>query len=69
MKLKKFWILTRPTHNSTIEDIVFETDIEGLYMQIAGGLTCEEIIGIYVEDTEAFKDGYLMIMSARHNIH
>ena len=34
----KFWVVTNPTPDSVIDDILFETTIEGLMNQFRGGL-------------------------------
>ncbi len=42
----KFWVVTKPTELSVIEDILFETDIKGLFNQVRGGLKEEDIKGL-----------------------
>ena len=53
MKINKFWIATKPTPDSELGDICFETDIKGLEFQFKGGLTAAEIEGVYTEKWEA----------------
>ena len=54
-EIKKFWVVTTPTKNSELEDILFKTDIKGMQNQFLGGLTKEDIVGIYSTKTEAEK--------------
>ena len=49
----KIWVVTKPRPESVIEDICFGTDIKGLRFQFLGGLTEEEILGIYTTQEEA----------------
>lgn len=57
MKLKIFWVVTIPNKNSTIEDIVFVTNSQGLVRQVKGGLTENEMYGIYTEEYGAIRKG------------
>jgi len=50
-----FWVVTYPGRLSTIEDICFRTDLAGLRRQFLGGLTAEEINGLYLTEDEARK--------------
>lgn len=52
-KIEILWIVTRPTKESVLADILFECDIDKLQKQFAGGLTANEILGIYVKPKEA----------------
>ena len=51
--LGKFWILTKPRPLSEIEDILFQTDLKGLFFHIQGGLQYHEIFGIYPNEALA----------------
>jgi hypothetical protein len=42
MKITKFWVVTEPTDVSTLEDILFDTNIDGLALQLKGGLSIEK---------------------------
>lgn len=44
----KFWVVTKPTELSVIEDILFETDIKSLFNQVRGGLKEEDIKGLFI---------------------
>jgi len=50
---KEFWIVTRPTQHSVIEDICFKTDWRGLALQFRGGLDGEEVYGLYHHEQPA----------------
>ena len=56
MKLEKFWVVVKPTHNSIYEDICFEVDVPGFCRQFLGGLTAEEVYGIYTDEAPARRD-------------
>ena len=47
----KFWVVTIPTQDSTLGDILFECDLKGLRLQFLGGLFDSQIHGIYDEKT------------------
>lgn len=50
---KPFYVVTKPTKVSVIDDICFESTFEGLQKQFAGGLKFEDIVGIYDNKDEA----------------
>lgn len=54
-ELGKFYVVTRPTHHSTLNDIMFEADIPRMYLQFRGGLLLEEILGLYKSKAKAKK--------------
>lgn len=56
-EIGKFWIVTKPSLRSEIEDIVFQTDILGMYRQFLGGLHQSEIYGIYKTKIKAMDIG------------
>ncbi len=49
----KFWIVTKPTELSVIEDICFERDIKGMFNQVRGGLKEEDIKGLFRDENDA----------------
>ena len=51
--ITSFWIVTKPKHNSRLEDICFMTNAGGLILQGRGGLEPDEIFGMYLDKTEA----------------
>jgi hypothetical protein len=52
---EQFWVVTRPTPASGIEDICFACTVEGLMRRARGGLQEDEIVAIYADETEARK--------------
>lgn len=46
----KFWVVTKPTKDSTLADILFESDLLYLSVQFRGGLAPSDIICIYEEE-------------------
>ena len=53
----KFFIVTKPNKKSTIDDVVFESDVFHFANQIRGGLTFEEVVGIYKQKSDARRRG------------
>ena len=51
----KFWVVTKPTKESTIQDILFECDLSGLRFQFLGGLIPLQIKGLYKSKKTATK--------------
>lgn len=51
--IERFWIVTKADEDSTLNDVMFETDIKGFALQVMGGLTPDEIIGMYTDEGEA----------------
>ena len=49
----KFWVVTDPTPESVLEDIVFQTSLRGLERQFRGGLTMASNPTLFTEETEA----------------
>ncbi len=52
-KINKFWIVLKPTKQSELVDILWQTDIQGMGLQFKGGLKPKEIKGIYTTKKEA----------------
>jgi hypothetical protein len=50
---KEFWVVTRPTPASVLEDILFQCTFGGLMRQALGGLTEDEIVGVYADEDKA----------------
>ena len=48
-----FYIVTKPSPVSTLEDIFFACTYERLMQQARGGLQEDEIVGIFADETEA----------------
>ena len=53
--LPPFWVVTKPTIESNLADILFESDLFGFILQVKGGLKGYEIVGIYTNYSEAKK--------------
>lgn len=60
----RFWVVTKPAPASTIEDICFETDLDGLRLQFLGGLGESEIHGLYKTE-DAARTAALTLLSQR----
>ena len=54
MKIKKLWVVTKPTLWSTMDDVCFEIDLFfGLFTQYNGGLNPNDVFGFYDNKIEA----------------
>lgn len=53
----KFFVVTKPFQDSTIDDIVFESDVFYFANQIRGGLKFNEVTGIYKQKSDARRAG------------
>jgi hypothetical protein len=49
----KFFVVTKPSKDSTKEDIMFESDVFHFANQIRGGLKFEDVLGIYKQKSDA----------------
>ena len=58
---KYFWVVTKPTEFCEFMDVCFKSDFLRLQAQFKGGLTFEEIEGIYTEEAEATKSAKALI--------
>jgi hypothetical protein len=54
----KFFVVEKPrSKNTTMEDIVFESDVFYFANQIRGGLKFEDVIGLYKQKSDARREG------------
>jgi hypothetical protein len=57
-EIGKFFVVTKPKNkDTTIDDIVFESDVFYFANQIRGGLNFENIIGLYKQKSDARRAG------------
>ncbi len=49
----EFWVVTKPSDTSEMEDILFKADIFDFSLQLRGGLKGSEIVLITMDETEA----------------
>ena len=50
------WVVTDPTPVSTLPDICFETTIDGLRLQFAGGLSMDQRPTLFTSQEEAHEE-------------
>lgn len=50
---EQFWLVTKPSPVSALEDICFRCTFERLLLQGRGGLHEDEIVGIHADEVEA----------------
>ena len=54
----KFYVVTKPkSKKTTIDDIVFESDVFHFANQIKGGLAFDDVIGLYEQKSDARRKG------------
>lgn len=56
-----FWVVTKPTGDSQVIDILFEADIPRMALQFLGGLLPHQISGIYKSRAKAKKHAEKLI--------
>ena len=56
-----FWVVTNPTKDSTLNDVVFKTDLRGMMLQVGGGLRERDIAGIYKNENTAKIKGHKLL--------
>lgn len=57
MQIENFWVVTQPSENSELVDIVFQADWQSIVLQSLGGLKLHEIIAVYDDENEAVAHG------------
>lgn len=50
---KQFWVVTKPTLISTLDDICFVCYFHRFAQQIRGGLEMDQVAGIFTDEQEA----------------
>ena len=63
-KVSKFWGVTKPSKKSELVDILFNANMKRMEIQFKGGLTGNEIIGIFTTKNEAQKVAKLALLKA-----
>ena len=48
-----FWVVTEPGPDSTLADVCFETTLDGLRLQFAGGLSMDDRPVVFTAEDEA----------------
>lgn len=49
----EFWVVTAPTGQSELIDILFKRTVPGIGLQFKGGLNAEDIIGVFTDEARA----------------
>jgi hypothetical protein len=65
--MRKLWIVTKPTKDSVIEDIIFNADAKELELQFKGGLKGEEISNWTFDEGIAHKEAHDLLISPETN--
>ena len=53
MKIQTMWVVIRSTPESTINDILTPCTMRSLRLMFLGGLSHEDIVGVYTDKEEA----------------
>jgi len=64
-KDKVLWVVTDPTPESGMGDILFQASLEDLYNQFRGGLTLESNPTLFTEKSEAEIEAYGRLVAMR----
>lgn len=56
-EIGKFFIVEKPTKDSEMEDVVWETSLPEFALQIKGGLEVKNILGVYKQKSDARRAG------------
>ena len=62
--MKSETLVTKPSKNSVLIDILFNADIKRMELQFKGGLSGKEIIGIFTTKNEAEKVAKMALLKA-----
>ncbi len=62
-----FWVVTKPTPRSVMEDICNESSFGRLYLQFLGGLRYSQIHGIYTSHAEAEREAQKLLTEIAQN--
>ena len=57
----KFFVVTRPTKDSTKDDILFNIDVFEFATKIQEGLAFEDVVGIYKQKSDAGREATILI--------
>lgn len=60
-----FWVVTDPGLDSTIADVCFQTTLDGLRLQFAGGLTMDDRPVVFTTEDEAREDAQNRLLVRR----
>jgi hypothetical protein len=63
--LDRFWVVTNPTPESEIGDILFETDVRGFILQVRGGLDEDRRPRIFADRESAEADALARLAVVR----
>ena len=68
MKISSFWVVTKPTNLSTLEDIVFRSTPQEIGLQFLGGLKPTNVVAFYEDEFSAVEKGKLLIHRAKISV-
>jgi hypothetical protein len=61
----KLWVVTDPTPESRMEDIVFQASLRQIDLQFKGGLTMDRNPTLFTDEKEAKVEGYGRLVAMR----
>lgn len=67
MKISSFWVVTKPTKFSTLQDIVYRSTPQEIGLQFLGGLKPENVVAFYDDESSAMEKGRLLIHKEQRN--
>ena len=60
-----FWVVTDPDLDSTLADICFQSTLDGLRIQFAGGLTMDDRPVVFTTENEALEEARTRLLVRR----
>lgn len=65
MKIDRFYVVTKPTENSELGDVVFAASVANLELQFRGGLKADDIHAVYTMPEEAEAEGSRILAASK----
>jgi len=65
----KFFLVTRPTKDSTKEDIMTECDVFTFATKVKGGMAFEDVVGIYKQKSDAGREATQLIKDFKSELN
>ena len=61
----RLWVVSNPTTHSILPDVCFETTLDGLRLQFAGGLSMGDDPAVFTSEEEAYEEARNRLLVAR----
>jgi hypothetical protein len=61
----RLWVVSNPTPHSILPDVCFETTLDGLRLQFAGGLSMDDDPAVFTSEEAAYEEARNRLLVAR----